>query len=314
MTLTTVAITIALGVTTAKDSLPVGFADLFEEHEYRCNGGKFQNDLFHYRLFVPRNVKAGEQYPLLVWLHGYGESGSDNQWNLKFLSSIIDTANPIEQYRFFVLSVQCPLSDPTWFHGHRVGSDDMLTVTYDILQETLRDRPIDQDRVYLAGVSLGGTGCWEMALRYPDLFAAVAPMGSDGGDMSRAATLRMPIWAYHCRYDRPEGVQKIVFAVQEAGGNAYLTLLPWREHGGWPVAFRQDDIMGWMLAQRRGAWICWTPPGCRPWRWWHVLTVPTVFGALVWWGWRSERNRRCRLLLAASCTESASENGDRHRK
>lgn len=294
MTPSVLAIALAMQIMTVKDSLPVEFPDVFQSCEYRYSGGKYQDELFRYRLFVPRDMKPGDRYPLLVWLHGYGESGSDNQWNLKFLPLIVDTAYPMEKYRFFILVVQCPWSDPQWFHGFTPQPDDMLTVAHEILQKTMRKQPIDPDRVYLAGVSQGATGCWEMALRYPELFAAVVPMGSDGGDASRADLLHMPIWAYHCRYDKPEGVQWIVSAIQSVNGNAYLTMLPWHEHGGWPGAFQEDDFVGWMMAQRRGERICWTPPGCRPWRWWHVSTVPLAFAAVVWLGWRSDQKRRKR--------------------
>jgi hypothetical protein len=86
----------------------------------------------------------------------------------------------------------------------------------------------------------------------------------------------------------------MVAAVEQAGGNVHLTLLPGTEHDCWGAACGQYGIMAWMLEQRRGAWICWTPPGCRPWRWWHVLGVPGAFTLLVAAGWYSERRRRQR--------------------
>ena len=169
------------------------------------------------------------------------------------LPMIVNPSKSVEQYRFFVLAMQCPEADPTWIHGNDDAAGDMLVVTYEVLQKTLREQPVDQDRIYLSGVSSGGAGCWEMAMRHPDLFAAVAPMSSGGGDVSRVSKLvNIPIWAFHCLYDAPEGVEQTVAALREAGGNVHLTLLRSAIHDSWHDAFRGFGSFDWMLAQRRG--------------------------------------------------------------
>jgi len=288
-------------------------ADLFEEREYRYTGGKYHEKFFRYRLFVPRLLKSTERYPLLVWLHGYGERGTDNQKNLRWLELVLDDPRHIERYRFFILATQS--SDGYWCCGAVASADDMLTITDTIFRKTMGEYPVDRDRVYLSGVSGGGSACWEMAMRYPEVFAAVVPMGSGGGNVSQAAKLvNIPIWAFHNLNDRearPDRVKRMVAAVKKAGGNVHLTLLEgkWREsseawsewwwsHDCWSEAFHRYDIVAWMLAQRRGTWICWNPPGGRSWRWWHVLMVPSVLLlAAVWLGWRWERGRRGRKRL-----------------
>jgi predicted peptidase len=284
--------------------LPKGFVELFESCEYRRTAGKSQPELFRYRLFVPRNQTPGEEFPLLVWLHGAGENGSDNWRNLKWLDLILETPGYIEKYRFFILVVQCPQEGPGWSGGSGAGNskspgaDDMLSVTYEILQKTLREQPVNKNRVYLSGVSSGGSASWEMALRYPEVFAAVVPMASGGGDVSRAARLvNIPVWAFHNEHDdhtSPDGDKQMVAAVENAGGNVLLTLVPSDGHDCWQETFLRRGVMTWMLDQRRGTWICWTPPGCKPWKWWHVFGVPGAFLALVAIGWCSERNRRRR--------------------
>ena len=101
----------------------------------------------------------------------------------------------------------------------------MLTVTADILQKTMRECPIDTNRIYLAGLSAGGAGCWKMAMRYPDLFAAVIPMASDGGDSSRATKLaNVPIWAFINDGER-KGVEDTVAVVKSADGIVHLTVM-----------------------------------------------------------------------------------------
>lgn len=280
------------------------FADLFEADEYRYTGGRYENELCRYRLFVPPSLEAARQYPLILWLHGYGERGSDNKKHLRHLELVFDDPTTPEKYGFFMLAIQCTEENATWFHSgsdEPSQSDEMITVAMEILQKTMREHPVDPDRVYLAGVSTGGSGCWEAAMRYPGLFAAVVPMASSGGDLSRADRLvNTPIWAFHSRDDAgtpPEGVQQMVEAVKKAGGSIHLTLVPTSKHNCWPAASNEHRILQWMLVQRRGTWINWTPPGSRPWRWWHLLAVPTAIGALVWLGWLSERKRRRRIRV-----------------
>ena len=273
---------------------PTSFIDLFKTHEHRYTGGQYQDELFKYLLFVPRNLKSGERCPLLVWLHGFRENGLDDQRSLRWLDLILADSDHIEKYRFFILVVQCPPENSSWFRSMEDSPDDMLTVAYDVLQKTMREQPIDPDRVYLSGVSSGAGGCWEMAMRYPDVFAAVVPMASSGGDVSRVEKLKnIPIWVFHNIDDKdssPAGDMEMTTAIEMAGGNVHLTLCKGRSHDCWNKAF-QMNVMDWMLEQRRGS-ICWTPPGCQPWKWWHLGAVPCAFIVLVWLEWYWVRRRR----------------------
>ncbi len=243
-----------------------------------------------YRLFVPRDLKPGGQYPLLLWLHGAGEGGFDNHFNLRYLPLVIKDLKHLEKYRFFILVPQCPSPVVVWTNSW--AGTDMLTVTHDLLGKIMREQPVDPDRVYLFGVCSGGSGCWEMAARYPELFAAVVPTTPGCGDVSHAARLvGIPIWAFES--DEPELAEDMVAAIQAAGGNIHLTI-PFKEHDSWHFALEQCDVMNWMLEQRRGQWICWHPPGCVPGRWWHFWGVPLAFVSIVCLGWYSERQRRRR--------------------
>ncbi len=261
--------------------------------EHRYTGGQYQDELFRYRLFVPRSLQPTKRYPLLIWLHGFGEAGSDNLLSLRHIEYLAFKdfyhTNP-EQYQFFILVVQTTKDNPMWFkQSGREEPDDILTVLVDILRKTMREYPIDPDRISVMGVSSGGNGCWELALRYPDLFASAVPISSRGGDESRADRLKnIPIWVFHNLDDQGTpmtGDEAMVAAVQAAGGNVHLTLpthIPeLGRHDAWTDAFESHDILGWMLAQRRGASICWTPPGCDPWKWWHILILPCALLVIV---------------------------------
>jgi predicted peptidase len=279
-------------------------ACFFKSGEYRYTGGSYRNSPFQYHLFVPRGMEPGKQYPLLLWLHGLGEASTDPLASFRWLNLVIDDPAHIDHYRFFILVVQCPPDNPVW--TRQIGGpasewgNDMMTVAVSFLHDTMRKYPVDPNRVYLSGVSSGASGCWEMALRYPELFAAVAPFSSGGGDASRAERLKdIPIWAFHNLDDfmtPPDGDKAMVAAVNEVGGNACLTFppSPGYKHDSWTAAFQKHNIMEWMLAQRRGS-LCWRPPNCPPWKWRNVLAVPAGMLAIVWLAWRQEERRRQRI-------------------
>jgi predicted peptidase len=287
------------------------FADLFEAHEYRCDGGANQQEIcIRYRLFVPHDLKPGERCPLLLWLHGKGEGGMDNQMNLKYLPMVLKDTERIEQYRFFILVPQCPSRDITWSSSLGIANagasdtNDMLGITHAILQKTMQEHLVDQDRLYLNGICSGGKACWEMAMRHPEIYAAMVLMTPGGGDVTRAAKLaNMPIWAF--QFEKPDDANGMVDAVKRAGGNIHLTTASYQTHDSWSTALRHYNIMAWMLAQHRDPLIYWTPPGHRAWRWWHILGVPLGFLTIVGIGAISEKKRRRKnVRMAASTHES----------
>jgi hypothetical protein len=144
------------------------------------------------------------------------------------------------------------------------------------------------------GISSGAAASWELAMREPELFAAVVPLASSGSDELRAAKLAtIPIWAFVNKGERA-GVERMITALQAAGGNAYLTIADAPGHDAWSAPL-QGDILEWILAQRRGA-FCWTPPGHDTWQWWHVLTISAAIVVLARLAWSVEQRRRTRRL------------------
>jgi predicted peptidase len=261
----------------------------FESREYNYTDSKDQQLLFHYRLFVPRSLESMERYPLLVWLHGLGQAGSDNQQHLIVVDGVAD-----ETCRLFILAVQCPKASPYWCSTN-------IDATVEILKKTMREQTIDPNRIYLAGISSGGTGCWGMAMRYPELFAAVVPMASSNAGVSQAARLvSIPIWAFINEGER-KGVEDTVMAVKRAGGNAHLTVMQASGHDSWSVPMH-TGIVDWMLAQHREA-PCWTPPGCHSWQWWHILTLPCALLLLIRVTWFVEQRRRNNVIPNVSQSE-----------
>jgi poly(3-hydroxybutyrate) depolymerase len=248
------------------------FADLFQKRQFRYTGGVYHDQAFAYRLFVPV-TEPGKRYPIVVWLHGHGEAGRDNDTHLAWLGQLM-MPPPWQQDRFpfFVLCTRCPIENDIW-NGHpagttpdqRIGSD-MISVTDSILSDVVKEFPIDRDRIYLSGVSSGGSGSWEYALRYPERFAAVAPLGAAGivnGDLKAIDDL--PVWVFHSTHDHLASVddaRRNVTKLRAAGGRVRLTEIDSASHDCWTAAFAEHELLDWMLAQHRGGPVVMD---IRPW-------------------------------------------------
>jgi len=304
-------------VTDRNDDSPYGghltkeVCDLFTPMEYRFTGGRYVDKIFRYRLFEPEYDRRKSKYPLIVWLHGYGDleiNGPTNLGQLKWMDDIFTTAKR-KDYPFFFLAMQCPKDMPRWYDYHGLTKEDgdsPMSVLWEIIQKTIHDYPVDEDRVCLTGISGGGSGAWEMAMRYPNFFAAIAPIASGGGDVSRAGKLRnTPVWAFHSKGDGPEGDRRMVTAVNRLGGKALLTEVNGASHFCWGPAFEFYHLLPWLLAQNRSENS--VRPGVLPWKfrvresirdgqWWKYVAV-LLAGPLIVAAWFSERRRR-RALMA----------------
>lgn len=223
--------------------------------------------MFKYRLFVPEPLVPGKKYPLLLWLHGAGESGSENINQLFHIQHLFTDPDDLSKYPFFVLVPQCP-SGRGWHDGHRIPpeagesdkGDEPIVIAMKILDDTIRQYPIDVDRIYLLGISSGGSAVWELAMRYPERFAAVAPLASGGGNIEDIARLRdVPVWAFHSEFDSGstvDAVRDTIQTLQLAGGTAHLTTIPSVHHDCWTAALVDYKVVSWMLWQRQGRY-CW---------------------------------------------------------
>ena len=125
-----------------------------------------------------------------------------------------------------------------------------------LLEETMKEFPIDPQRVYVTGLSMGGFGTWDIIQRYPDLFAAALPI-CGGGDTAQAERLKnMPIWAFHGSIDKvviPERSRNMIAAIKKAGGQPIYTEYPGVGHVSWTQTYSNHAVMDWLFAQEKKA-------------------------------------------------------------
>ena len=202
----------------------------------------------NYWLFVPTNesAKSDAGFPLLLFLHGSGERGTDlNVLKRYGPPQILSKEENVNAWKYLTVMPQCPSGRP-W-------SVEQLN---DFLDDLLSAYPIDPDRVYVTGVSMGGRGVWELLKYYPEKFAAAVPI-CGWGDLSAAdKMLNVPIWAFHGENDPAvncERSREMIAAIKKAGGkDAHITTYPGVGHNSWINAYANPELYEWLLLKKRG--------------------------------------------------------------
>ncbi len=196
-----------------------------------------------YLLFLPRAYAAttNRHWPMILFLHGSGERGTDlSKVKINGLPKLVETET---NFPFIVVSPQCP-EEQGW-------DTDAL---YALVQEITKTYRVDTNRLYLTGLSMGGFGTWNMAITYPKLFAAIAPVCGGGNPAKVAAVRHIPVWVFHGTDDTVVPIQKsedMVTALQKAGGNVRFTRYEKTGHDAWTKAYSQPELYPWFLQQSK---------------------------------------------------------------
>jgi len=189
-----------------------------------------------YLLALPEGYASGtDRLPLLVFLHGAGESGDDlgkvKAHGPPKLIAAGDRAFPC-----IVVSPQSP---------GRGWNPDVLAALVD---ELCREYRVDEDRIWLTGLSMGGFGTWALAAANPDRFAAIVPNQAD-------KLVGIPTWVFHGANDVVvplSASQSIVDAIKAKGGEPKFTVYPEAGHDSWTVTYADPALWDWLFAQSRG--------------------------------------------------------------
>ena len=217
---------------------------------------------FAYRLLKPEKIEPGKKYPVVLFLHGAGERGSDNQLQLAYFPEWIASAESRAKYPCFVIAPQCPggkkWSDADWGAKGPIPQAEItapMKAAVGMLDELIKSEPVDTRRVYLTGLSMGGYGSWDQAERTPERFAAVAPI-CGGGDVRLADRLvKTPIWAWHGDADGAVPVERsrqMIAAIEAAGGKPKYTELKGVGHDSWTAAYTDPaGVVPWMFEQAK---------------------------------------------------------------
>ncbi len=231
--------------------------EAFSFEEFSLDGA-----VIPYRLYVPEDYNEGNEYPLVVFLHGAGERGKDNDLQLKnAVQTLFDREDGL-MAQSIVIAPQCPEGeqwvDTPWAEGNYSTdlipeSDELMTVMA-LISSLKEEYSIDPARIYAMGVSMGGFGTWDLIIRHNDVFAAAAPM-CGGGDPEKAASLvETPIYTFHGTADASvpfEGTEEMVAAIEdEAGRLINFVVYEGEGHGIWEKAAAEDGWVEWLFSQK----------------------------------------------------------------
>lgn len=211
-----------------------------------------------YRLILPETYEETKSYPMLVFLHGAGERGNDNE--LQFFHCVQYLADNLPEC--IIVAPQCPLNnqwvDTPWSNGaysvEAVPESDELIAVMELLQELQTEFSVDADRIYASGISMGGFGTWDLMMRHNDYFAAgIAVCG--GGDPSQAEMLKdTPLYVFHGDADPAvpvSGSRDTVKAIRDAGGEQVRYIeYAGAGHGIWNDAFATEGLLKELLTKK----------------------------------------------------------------
>jgi predicted peptidase len=211
-----------------------------------------QSLTLNYLLFLPKDYRGQtkQTWPLMLFLHGAGERGSD-VWKVAIHGPPKRvTENP--DFPFILVSPQCP-------EGKHWANDVLLA----LLQEITRKYSVDTNRMYLTGLSMGGYGTWSLGVSYPEKFAAIAPICGGGDFISVLLASRdkpqalktLGVWAFHGAKDPVVPVaesQRMVDLLKKQGvEEVKLTVYPKAEHNSWAETYENPELYSWFLKHSR---------------------------------------------------------------
>lgn len=200
-----------------------------------------------YILYLPRDYSDLEkQWPLLLFLHGAGERGHDLT-RLERHGPPMLIATEAREFPFVILAPQCP-------PRRRWTERPVLEALDALLDDIVSRQRIDESRIYVTGLSMGGTGTWHLACRYPDRFAAIAPICGTGNTRQAATIAQVPAWVFYGGRDNRLLIARIRAmgnALKRAGGNVRFTVYPDSRHDAWTETYNHPGLYEWFLEHRR---------------------------------------------------------------
>jgi predicted peptidase len=222
-----------------------------------------------YKVYVPPGFDPRRSWPVILFLHGAGEAGTDGVQQTEVGLGRVLRTDP-DRFPAVVVFPQAPRG--------QVWLGEMARVATTALEQTIAEFRGDPDRIYLVGLSLGAFGSWVLAFEDPDRYAAIVsvaggivppayrrarlaqlPPALSADDPYAATAARVkniPAWLFHGADDPTVPVtesRRVVAALKQAGASPRYTEYEGVPHNSWDRAFAEPDLAKWLLAQRRKA-------------------------------------------------------------
>jgi predicted peptidase len=229
------------------------------------NKGK---DTLPYRLLLPENYDPAKKYPLILFLHGSGERGNDNEAQLMHGSKLFLKDSVRKNYPAIVVFPQCP-ANSFWSNvaiknnpgGEReftfqTGGEPTMAMALlqQLLKKLIKEYSVAKKQIYVGGLSMGGMGTFEIVNRNPKMFAAAFPICGGADIVSVSKFKKVHWWVFHGAKDDvvlPKYSQQIVDAMQKVNAHVKFTLYPEANHNSWDNAFAEPDLFSWLFSNKK---------------------------------------------------------------
>ncbi len=219
------------------------------------------SDTIPYRLIYPEKQTLTKKYPLLIFLHGMGTRGKDNEQPFGKFSAFFSDSITANKFPCYILIPQCPKND-VWVSFP--GFPNSLSVSPEptpaaqsvlsLIHQLLATKNIDARRIYLSGYSMGGEGTFDLLTREPELFACGIPLAAVA-DTSKAGLIKnIPLWAFHGSEDKVNDVKysrMMIEAIKEKGGNPLYTEIKGAGHDCRNEAYLNEKLWKWVFEQKK---------------------------------------------------------------
>eukprot|EP01133_Synstelium_polycarpum_P012691 gene12691-14900_t len=225
-------------------------------------------DSIYYRILFPENFDAKQKYPVLFFLHGSGERGSDNQKQLAHGGSLFLNKDNRKKFPAIVIFPQCPEND-RWanvrFIDGKTGKERFIftkggkptKIMHALLAmiDNILDKPYaDKNQVYIGGLSMGGMGTFELLRRQPKTFAAAFSICGADTIANVNKYKKVPIWIFHGGKDDvvpPDFSKEIADHLKIIGREVKYTLYADANHNSWDPAFAEPQLLPWLFSHRK---------------------------------------------------------------
>ena len=225
-----------------------------------------ESDTLNYRMLLPNNFDASKQYPLVLFLHGAGERGSDNEKQLVHGSNLF--VENRASFPAIVIFPQCPQND-YWANATIDRTTKPISLNFPLdmeptkslqmvmdLMDTLLSKPyVNKSQVYVGGLSMGGMGTFEMLYRKPELFAAAFTIcGAGNPEATKKYAQTTPMWIFHGANDdvvNPQASIDMVSGILKYGGKPNFILYAKDNHNSWDSAFAEPELLTWLFSNSK---------------------------------------------------------------
>ena len=219
-----------------------------------------EKDTLNYRILKPLNYDSTKQYPVHLFLHGAGERGNDNVSQLVHGSKLFLKKESREKYNSWVIFPQAPKND-WWGYkdpyklNYNVKESKAMSLVVKLMDNFSKRNDVNQNKIYVSGLSMGGMGTFVILNLRPDMFAAATPICGDGDPNSvNNYAEKIPIWIFHGSDDTvvsPKKSLKMANAIIDAGGSPKITFYENVGHDSWNNAFAEKDFLKWIHSKTK---------------------------------------------------------------